>query len=759
MQATEAQTQAAAPSAKAVADGVKQVVERMERDGVLPLKDEKCRMMMARNAKKLREHLESLLAGRESVRDYAWLPEILLFYENEKKEAPVELAQQLLAAGADVNAKTQNGVTALFCVQGSTELCKLLLDAGAKVKFEKRCGTPLHAAARGNYSAVADMLIAAGVDVNAKDACGDTALHDMVCAKNEEMVRKLLAAGADIKLNDGCGNSPLSLALSAEAPAIAQLLLDAGVKPSGDNSLGVFAMACFIGKQPDVVRRCIEEGKAVNRTFSRGQTPLYLAACSGSAEVCRILLDAGAEASAEGPRGNTPLHAAAGANHAEVCKLLLQAGADVSAKNENGHTPLVVAVQQGAADAAKALVAAGGNLNARVGSKPILFYALNGEDDNRMLKELLAMGADLKGVARGSGNTALHMAAEKDYVSACKTLLAAGADLNARNSSGKTPLACAVEHGSQKVVEFLLDAGADVNMGVSAGAALVQQAMMWDRYDLAGIMLDKGVAANRKEEMMFLFSLAASKRNVDLCEKIIKSGLSLPKWPTLHLAALLGHTDELQKLLANGADVDEKYRGRTPLHYAAYMGHLEVCKMLIEAGVDVDEKDESGWTPLMAAVHAGHEDVVDLLLSVHANVKGRTSSGRTALIYAVRKEMPELARKLISAGAELNVKDCSKRTALHEAANLASYTLCTLLLENGAEVDPQDSNGASPLLLLLSSHSDYHLESPLCRKFTEAGADVNLKNKNGESPADISGKKDRCIFNFSLSFGDEFYIN
>jgi ankyrin repeat protein len=42
-----------------------------------------------------------------------------------------------------------------------------------------------------------------------------------------------------------------------------------------------------------------------------------------------------------------------------------------------------------------------------------------------------------------------------------KTLLAHGADVNAKNESGKSPLLQAVQYGHKEVVEVLLQAGAE----------------------------------------------------------------------------------------------------------------------------------------------------------------------------------------------------------------------------------------------------------------------------------------------------------
>ena len=82
----------------------------------------------------------------------------------------------------------------------------------------------------------------------------------------------------------------------------------------------------------------------------------------------------------------------------------------------------------------------------------------------------------------------------------------------------------------------------------------------------------------------------------------------------LHLAAIMGHVEVTELLIASGADLEgtDKY-GNTPLHYAAHHGRKETTKLLIAKGVDVNAKDEDGETPLDLAIKKNHTEIADLL--------------------------------------------------------------------------------------------------------------------------------------------------
>ena len=123
----------------------------------------------------------------------------------------------LLRAGADVNARDENGVTALMLAY-SPRMLRLLLAHGAKVDLRAKDGsTALMCDAISFRTGQLNALLAAGADVKARDNNGKTAfmcaVDNLAYVPDEDAVKALLAAGANINARDNRGKTALGYAL------------------------------------------------------------------------------------------------------------------------------------------------------------------------------------------------------------------------------------------------------------------------------------------------------------------------------------------------------------------------------------------------------------------------------------------------------------------------------------------------------------------------------------------------------------------
>jgi ankyrin repeat protein len=86
-------------------------------------------------------------------------------------------------------------------------------------------------------------LISAGADVNAIDVNGDTALSEATRFGSPEWVEALIKAGANVNARNNTGNSALILAAGEGKPDIISALISAGASIDGKNNFGESALS------------------------------------------------------------------------------------------------------------------------------------------------------------------------------------------------------------------------------------------------------------------------------------------------------------------------------------------------------------------------------------------------------------------------------------------------------------------------------------------------------------------------------------
>ncbi len=129
----------------------------------------------------------------------------------------------------------------------------------------------------------------------------------------------------------------------------------------------------------------------------------------------------------------------------------------------------------------------------------------------------------------------------------------------------------------------------------------------------------------------------------------------------LHLAAELGRTSVVGKLLAAGCDKNGLDAGKwSPLMLAAAHDNPKLALSLVEAGAKLDSTNEFGQTSLMWACFHGHIELVKRLIAKGAKRDLQDKDGHTAIDYVDHRKNQPLYRLL----RDLNIKT-SKAGALN----------------------------------------------------------------------------------------------
>ena len=419
-------------------------------------------------------------------------------------------------------------------------------------------------------------LLQHGIDVNAPQVDGMTALHWAAYQDDLETMKLLLRGGADVTATNRYGVTPLSLACTNGNVAMVELLLDVGSDP--------------------------------NTALRGGETALMTAARTGKPGPVKALLSRGADVGAKVGRGQTALMWAAAEGHVEVVAELIQAGADFRTPlPDSGFTPLFFAVREGRSGVVQTLLKAGGDVNQTVqpGPKPLAynFHHYRGPKE---------------------GSSPLILAVENGHFELAAALLEAGADPNdqrsgftalhtitwvrkpGRGDSGDPAPQGSGNMSSLQFVRELVAQGADVNAKLETG----REKGMSGKGKISRVGATPFLLASLTADPPLMRTLAALGAdpllpNAENCTPLMAAagvGISSPG----EVAGTEPEVLEAVNLLLDlGADVNAvDDNGETAMHGAAYKNLPKVVQLLADKGAKIEiwnQKNKYGWTPLLLA--------------------------------------------------------------------------------------------------------------------------------------------------------------
>jgi uncharacterized protein len=550
-------------------------------------------------------------------------------------------------------------VLALSAARDSSSIVELLLGAGADPNGRKTCQWPLDAASgRGNLESVR-LLLAAGAEVDARDEDGATALGAAAAAGHLPVVEALLAAGANARHKDKRGQTPLTYAADHQHEQVVERLLPLATPKDqtlahlalklarqGPPTSEVKAfLADALGGRVDQVNDFLLGGGAVDVMSRDGQTALMFAANRGRLGIVVLLVEHGADVNHLDQYGNCALDMAALGNSAAVFDFLHprtlkklrkrpEKNRYVAIHNKTWEenvppprstNPLILAIRKRDHAAVAAALQSGASADSKdteTGMTALCLAAIR--SDEALLDTLLTAGANAS--SPESSVAPLIVAAQHNFVPGVRRLAQAGADLSAETIEKRTAVDIAAEAGRLSVVEELLAFGADPNRNLPLDLA-AQRGHIY----VVKSLLNAGADANRITRLETPIVIAARGGHTAICDllaphsgerdrKLAATILAVdpkpnPQNSAIVVAATKGNLASIQAYLDSGGNPNlSDHHGFTLLNATFERDAVDLARLLVERGAHVNERDCRGCYPLETAAELRAEKCFEFLL-------------------------------------------------------------------------------------------------------------------------------------------------
>jgi ankyrin repeat protein len=298
-------------------------------------------------------------------------------------------------------------------------------------------------------------------------------ITEAIRANNLVQLHQLISSPEAANTANGLKATPLHYAALYGSLESLTFLLDKGADPNARNLSGATPLI-LAAWNFERTRALVEHGADLNIATNQGITPLLVAAAAHeNTATVAYLLDKGADLKALNKYGEDALIRASSFGDAGTVKLLLDRGADAKHADKDGSTALLNATTFPDSQRIRLLLKAGGDVNAvntfggMVKNGPIALTHLSPLmmaapfSDQESITLLLKAGARVNEKdIRGMTPLMLSIATDHAHAATVRQLIAAGADVQAKDNYGDSVLDWARKFNNNEILSMLQAAGA-----------------------------------------------------------------------------------------------------------------------------------------------------------------------------------------------------------------------------------------------------------------------------------------------------------
>ncbi|KAK8156669.1 ankyrin repeat-containing domain protein [Phyllosticta citrichinensis] len=321
-----------------------------------------------------------------------------------------------------------------------------------------------HAVTLDQEETLRDLLRHPGVDIDAVNRSGQTALHQAISEGSLKVLRVLLESGANVHKIDLEVQTPLHQCSQNGSTEGLAWILEAGADLSAVGELG--CNIWHLAAKPDN----LEILKALFLLKGNPQDFLGLKCFQGLTPIFHAL-------------------ASSHVLHDSLLEQLLQKGVDVDARDSFGKTALMKAAEINKPEHVASLLLRMRNKFVAVGGLSLLHLAVGNFSTLEFLLGLKIVEVDCRAE---NNRTPLHDAAFYSDSPSTQGLILHGADINAKTDFRRTPLHFAAESGDD-VFAYIIGCKADACIVDRNGNLPIHFAAFKGRNNIVSILLDAGL--------------------------------------------------------------------------------------------------------------------------------------------------------------------------------------------------------------------------------------------------------------------------
>jgi len=563
-----------------------------------------------------------------------------------------------------------------------------------------------------NNMKTASFLIETGVDINAINQLGRTALIESAIYGNISITNALLKAGAEVDIYDLDMKNALGYAFRNKYVDIVKALIIAN---SDAGKLHGYIEKALINKDRDMAEVLVKFGVDVEADINKfglaEMTNLYIAAGNGYFELVNSMIDKKADIYKLEPLGfvNVLCASCLSDNKALIEYLIDTVKIDINIKTKDVKecTPLYIAACVSSnLDMVKFIKSKGGI----VYEDSLHMLAVNAFNVNLdMVNFMIDNGAKINFVEK-KGYTPLHSVIINKNKNLLKILLDKKVDINPISLSGNTPIHMVTKenNGDIGMLKSLINNGADVNTVNKLGQTPLYNAIMNNYIDVAEYLIANKASVNVNDNSdKSIISMAVCKGILKNVKFLVNYGaymfvLDYKKQSILYHAILNRHLDVAMYLVAKGSNINAvDCNGDTVLHLATAIEFMDLVILLAtRCKVKLDENNMGIDTSFHCAARTSYINMVEFLISKGAyvnavNLKGMTILHTVVLMAAkviyhtptLKRMVMDVIKLLVEHRAIVNTTDNYGDSPLHTAIKFKCQYIADILIDKGANID------------------------------------------------------------------------